>query len=505
MPPSPPLGHPPPSAPLRRFDRGAWLTLVLALLIIALNLTLVLPALLLPSDGWAYSELAWRPGQPAWVAERALSSVAAPLLPGDQVLTIDGLPVSELEAGAFALNPTRPPGWRAGGLVRYEVLRNGQSVELTVALHRLSLAEVLRYYRPAEADFVLYLVLPLTLAIAFFVFWQRPALLAARVMLLFGAALVTSFVEMPITSAGLVYPGVLVLPILVSPWQFALLPTLLHLLLVFPVVKRPLRQRPRLTLALLYGAAQVIIWLGWLIYWGQPAAMVGFYYAVVLVHAVLVFVLMLASVLHSWITQRTPVARAQTAWMTFGLMVGFVGTASLWLVATYVFYSWGSVWQLTSGTLLLALPLGLAIAILRYRLFDIDVIINRALVYGTLTALLALAYFGTVVLLQSVLRFFTGAAQSQFVTVVSTLAIAALFTPLRLRLQTIIDRRFSRRKYDAARTLAAFGATLRDEVDLSVLNQRLVGVVQDTMEPAQAWLWLRPGPGTRHERGGDQR
>lgn len=492
---SPPPGNLPPSA--RRFDRGAWRALALALLIIVVNLALVLPALLLPGDGWAYSELAWRPGEPAWVAERALSGQPSPLLPGDQVLTIGGQPVSELEAGAFALNSTRPAGWHAGGQVRYGVLRNGQSVELDVTVHHLTLAEVLRYYQPAEADALLYLVLPLTMAIGFFVFWQRPALAAARVMLLFGAALATSFVEMPVTSAGLVYPGVLVLPLLVSPWQFALLPSLLHLLLVFPVVKRPLRQRPRLTLALLYGAAQVIIWLAWPVYWGQPAAMVGFYFGVVLVQAVLLFVLMLVSLMHSWITQRAPVARAQTAWMTFGLMVGFVGTATLWIVATYVLNSWGSVWQLTSGTLLLALPVGLAIAILRYRLFDIDVIINRALVYGALTALLALAYFGTVVLLQSVLRFLTGAAQSQFVTVVSTLAIAALFTPLRLRLQTVIDRRFYRQKYDAARTLASFSLTARDDMDLAQLSDRLQTVVDEAMQPTHVSLWLKLPPGER--------
>jgi len=144
---------------------------------------------------------------------------------------------------------------------------------------------------------------------------------------------------------------------------------------------------------------------------------------------------------------------------------------------------------------LLSLPLSPVIiffAILRYHLFDIDTIVNRALVYGTLTACLALVYFGLVVGLQSLVRLFTGqVAQSPFVIVVSTLAIAALFQPLRHRIQAIIDRRFYRRKYDIAKTLEAFSATLRSEVDLRQLNEHLLNVVQETMQPAHISLWLR--------------
>jgi hypothetical protein len=136
-------------------------------------------------------------------------------------------------------------------------------------------------------------------------------------------------------------------------------------------------------------------------------------------------------------------------------------------------------------------PLALTVAILRYRLWDIDVIIRRTLVYAVLTGLLALVYFGAVLGLQSLFGILTGQRQSTLVTVFSTLLIAALFGPLRRSVQSLIDRRFYRNRYDAAKILAAFGATLRDETNLDELRARLLDVVEESMRPASVALWLR--------------
>ena len=147
-----------------------------------------------------------------------------------------------------------------------------------------------------------------------------------------------------------------------------------------------------------------------------------------------------------------------------------------------------------SGLLVIAsIPVATGIAILRYRLYDIDRIINRTLVYGSLSASMALVYFGGVATTQAIFRALTGQEQQpQLAVVVSTLAIAALFMPLRRRIQPFIDSRFYRRKYDAAKTLEAFSAKLRDETDLHALSNDLVGVVRETMQPAHVSLWLRP-------------
>jgi hypothetical protein len=149
-----------------------------------------------------------------------------------------------------------------------------------------------------------------------------------------------------------------------------------------------------------------------------------------------------------------------------------------------------------------AVPIAIGIAILRYRLYDIDLLINRTLVYGSLTLLLALVYFGGVTATQAIFRTLSGQEQQpQLAIVVSTLVIAALFNPLRGRIQAFIDRRFYRKKYDAAKTLEAFSFRLREETDLQALNGELTRVVRETMQPSHVSLWLRRDTAPRSSRG----
>ena len=159
----------------------------------------------------------------------------------------------------------------------------------------------------------------------------------------------------------------------------------------------------------------------------------------------------------------------------------------------------GYIWGILFGLCLVMLPAAIGIAVLRYRLYDIDVVINRTLVYGALTALLAAGYVATIMAFQGIgnlvyqvpFRALFG-QESAFATVAATLAMAALFNPLRRRIQSFIDRRFYRSKYDALKTLEAFAVKLRDETDLDALSDDLVGVVKETMQPAHVSLWLRP-------------
>jgi hypothetical protein len=191
--------------------------------------------------------------------------------------------------------------------------------------------------------------------------------------------------------------------------------------------------------------------------------------------------------------------RQQTRWVVFGFSIGIVGFVLLNYLGNFLLLPALRQSNVLTTTVtdtiifgfLLLIPISIAIAILRSRLYDIDVVINKTLVYGLLTALLVAIYAGLIIGLQSLLRGIIN-QNSNIAIVVSTLVIAALFQPLRHRIQNIIDRRFYRRKYDAAKIVAAFSATLRQEVDLDQLREQLLAVVQETMQPTHVSLWLRP-------------
>jgi PAS domain S-box-containing protein len=185
------------------------------------------------------------------------------------------------------------------------------------------------------------------------------------------------------------------------------------------------------------------------------------------------------------------VERQQLKWFAYAVAVLATSAILAYVVSEsvrVVWLGWASFMLVIASVV--GLPVAVGIAILRYRLYNIDLLLNRTLVYGALTAVLAAVYFGSIVLFQALFRAFTG-QESQVAVVVSTLAIAALFTPLRLRIQSFIDRRFYRRKYDARKTLEAFSAKLRIETDLDALSSELIDVIRETMQPTRVSLWLK--------------
>jgi len=192
--------------------------------------------------------------------------------------------------------------------------------------------------------------------------------------------------------------------------------------------------------------------------------------------------------------------RQQIKWPAYTAVIAASGSVLTYTIAEAM----GSRWLEWTGFVILiaalvTLPISVGIAIVRYRLYEIDFIINRTLVYGTLTATLVALYFVGIVVLQRVFVSLTG-QQSTLAVVASTLLIAALFTPLRRRIQGFIDKRFYRSKYDARKTLEAFSASLRNETDLDALSDDLVGVVRETMQPTHVSLWLHPDRSRNGER-----
>jgi len=186
------------------------------------------------------------------------------------------------------------------------------------------------------------------------------------------------------------------------------------------------------------------------------------------------------------------VERQQIKWLAYAAVAATGGSILTYTPLEALGVRWvTSVGHVLLGLGVLGIPISIGIAILRYRLYEIDILINRTLVYGSLTATLVALYFGGIVVLQRVFVALTG-QKSTLAVVASTLLIAALFNPLRRRIQTFIDRRFYRKKYDARKTLETFSAKLRDETDLDALRDDLLGVVRETMQPAHVSLWLRP-------------
>jgi hypothetical protein len=388
---------------------------------------------------------------------------------------------------------TPPPNWQIGQTVRYTVERDGQVVDLDVLLVKRPFSAFLRAYQLSGNIWFIKLLWYL---IGFGIFFLRPRDTAARLLFLITIPWATPSVDnwayffLP---ASHFYISLL----LTLLWTY-LYAMMIHLVLTFPLTKWPLTRHPRLFLTLLYGTASV----------GFPLALITanltFYIAIVLPLILLFVIALIGATIHSFWRVHDRVARAQIGWVAVGIASPIVGAfiTNEWLMMRLLptVENTSALRNVVFNLFSLLLPLCFGIAITRYRLFDIEVIIRKTLVYAALSGLLGLVYFGSVVLLQNIV----GRAadeQSPVVIVVSTLLIAALFTPLRQRVQAFIDRRFYRQKYDAQQILAQFAQTARDEVEMDVLQEELLRVVQETMQPLHISLWLKNDVSQRLENG----
>jgi hypothetical protein len=335
---------------------------------------------------------------------------------------------------------------------------------------------------------------------------RRPENPYGWVWLVFGLGLALQLLAESYAAYALVVePGSLPAPRTISrllglggPLALAFAP---FLFLLFPTGQLPSRRwRPIAWIAVVSGAALFALAL----LFDNPDTVGGAITAMAVAVATAIFAAIVISALSLVVRFRraSGVERQQLKWFALAAILAaayIVGQLLSEIVGELLNLDWlrgEAFWNLLDAATNTALYVAVGVAVLRYRLYDIDLIINRALVYGPITAMLALVYVGSVVGLQGALRVLTG-QESTLAVVASTLVIAALFSPLRRRVQAFVDRRFYRRKYDAAKTLAAFSATLREETDLDALSDDLVGVASRTMQPQHASVWLRPDTVTK--------
>ena len=462
--------------PKTQFNRSAWLVLFITIAIAVYGIAQFAYRFTLPTDGWAVNEAGDLPGL---IYSKNLMGSPSRLQPGDHVIAVEGIAA---DWQTVHLSPTIQEAWRAGATLEYTVLRGGQEIQLPVSLLNWQIGKWLRvsFLDPGKlAGFSSGIIL---LALAAFIFLRQPGNPAAGAFLLIMVILVIidqsetlpmGFPEWVVSVANVNVQDIILFGLLLP---FALI----RFALVFPHPKPIHQRRPWLSWAAL-GIGLILV----IINSENPISWFWFVFSIFLAVTILI---------HNAFTMRDTVSRAQMRWGLGGVIIGFGTLALILLAGTLGFYeanpNTSSLVNLISTFATTVMGGMIAVAILRYRLFDIDVIIRRTLQYTLLTGLLVLVYFGSVVLLQSLVENFTG-QQSQIVIVFSTLMIAALFNPLRLRIQDFIDRRFFRKKYDAEQTLARFAEVAHDEVDMDILTTQLFGVVNDTLKPEKVNLWLK--------------
>jgi energy-converting hydrogenase Eha subunit F len=457
------------------FGLKAWLVLALVLGIILLSAVTLAYRFTLPTDGWAVSR---DDRFENIIYQKNLVGAVSPLQTGDRLIAVDGVSLGQVESA----HPWPSAGWVVGKSIQYSIDRVGKRLDFTVPMVRWTVGAWLRYNTSGLSEIANILGAILLLAIGLFTFLKKPDNLAARALLIFCAASFGIFLDISLPDSLAMYFDTLASFSMFIPFIFIavfMIPSLLTFNLVFPRPKITVQRHRWIPIApYILGVLPVALVLA-----GQPP----------LVGQIIVFAMVIAAIAsfaHSSLTQREAVSRVQLRWVFWGLVLGviliFAGWINIFIPLNPLVASWISAWGALGPVVIGA---SLSVAILRYRLFDIDVIIRRTIVYGGLTLTLGGIYLISVAFFQQLIRGITRQDSSAAI-VISTLVIAALFNPLRKRIQNDIDRLFFRSKYDAQKTLENFAAVARNQVELDELTALLLSVVDETLKPEYTSVWL---------------
>ncbi|MFN8455833.1 MAG: histidine kinase [Anaerolineae bacterium] len=465
-----------------RFDRDSWMVAIAAALYVGIALLLMLIGFRFPADGWQYDDFEINRGP---VALHHISGDISPLQSGDVVTVADGQTMSSLN---ISLRPVMASAaWRSGGTVRYTVMRNERALELEVPLKPQPLAYWWSFVA-AEGNWRGNIGSFARLVLALFVFVRRPRNLGARALFLVFAmwfSMDVFLLNYNSVAAHFSPPTYFYVNQFFSlGWTWWLLPALITFVLVFPVCKGPMRSHTHLTLTLLFGLPLVL---------ALVALVFGLAQVYIVTLSVLVAGFLLAlilSTIHTLRTNHDPTVRAQLGWMILGLILSVSLTLvwfqlRVWLPDSALI----SVLVAIAPVSDIAFPLCIAVAILRYRLFEIDVIINRALVYGTLTALVIGLYVFVVGYLGAIFRTETNLG----ISLVATGVVAVLFQPLRAWLQRVINRLMYGQRDEPVAVLSQLGARLEATLTPDAILPGLVETVTQTLKLPYAAVALQVG------------
>jgi len=482
----------------RRFDRGSWLTLAFVVGFAVCCAVVSALIMRLPSDGCVMSDYSEAVTTPQ-IVDTCYGDWPTPLHHGDKLLAFGSVTILNDATGLWGAQ-TPPLGWGIGATIEYTVQRGAETLILPVPIGQLgwgSVARVFAYtlgFGPDDVtkwvnEYLLYLSAVVIFALA-------PRSGAARLLLVsFGAHFAATrlgWAGAPVSSASSFTQGPLYYAsyLVTSFWVWVFWPALLLLVLSFPRRVWPVARWPHATPMLFYGVPALVVLV-------TPALGSWVLFLIVLLAQFLLLAVALITVTaHTFARVRDRVVRAQTGWLLLALACYIVPVVIGYPLLLFAPQTPSGINQGVPGLIDfmiiltgLATPICFGIAITRYRLFDIELVIRRTLVYTLLTLTLGGTYLVGVVVLQALFRRLTG-QESALAVVASTLAIAALFGPLRRGVQALIDRRFFRKKYDARLVLAQFAVRAQQEADLDTLAADLLETVDETLKPADVRLWI---------------